>query len=315
MSTVDSIHLLDSLSALNDCARLRILRILSQHELSVGEVADVVQLPQSTVSRHLKLLLEAGFASRRTVGTTGLYRIASEMPAEAGDLWNIAVSSSNNIPGVRDDEERLVSVLTQRHADSRTFFKTVGSDWEAVRRDLFGGRFTSTALLSLLDPTLRVVDIGCGIGNAAVLVAPYVEHVVGVDREHSMLKQAKERPDLTANIEFVEGDAVDLPLKSQAHDVALFCLVLHHVEEIQQVLKEACRVVKTGGRILILDMQPHAHDEYTQTMGHIHKGFSESTLNKLATKIGCTLRQYHRLSPETDARGPSLFAAILTVHH
>ncbi len=315
MTTIGSLLLLDSLSALNDCARLRILRILSQNELSVGEVADVVQLPQSTVSRHLKLLLEAGFVSRRTVGTTGFYRIASEMPAKAGELWTIAVSGSNDLPGIRDDEERLVSVLTERHSDSRTFFKTVGNDWEAVRRDLFGDRFTSTALLSLLDPTLRIVDIGCGIGNAAVLIAPYAEHVVGVDREQSMLKQAKERPDLTSNIEFVEGEAVDLPLKNQDHDVALFCLVLHHIEEIQEVLKEACRVVKNGGRILIIDMQPHTHDEYTQTMGHIHMGFSKSSLEQLTTKVGCTLQQYHRLSPEADARGPSLFAAILTVHH
>ena len=315
MTTIGSTFFLDSLSALNDCARLRILRILSTQELSVGEVADVVQLPQSTVSRHLKLLLGAGFVARRTVGTTGLYRVASTMTAEATELWKIAIANSNHLPGANDDEERLVAVLAQRHSDSRTFFKNVGSDWEAVRRDLFGDRFTSTALLSLLDPSLRVVDIGCGIGNAASLVAPYVHSVVGVDREQSMLTQAKQRPDLASNIEFIEGDANDLPLKSGSLDVALFCLVLHHIEPAQEAIQEACRVVRNCGRILIIDMQRHSHDEYQQTMGHVHKGFSKANIEKLATDSGCKLRRYHRLTPETDARGPSLFAAILGVHH
>ena len=131
MTTVRSTFLLDSFSALNDCARLRILRLLNQQELSVGEVADIIQLPQSTVSRHLKLLFDAGFTSRRTVGTTGLYRTATEMSSEAAELWTIAITNSAELPGANEDEERLISVLAQRHSDSRTFFKTVGSDWEA----------------------------------------------------------------------------------------------------------------------------------------------------------------------------------------
>ncbi len=315
MTTISTTVFLDSLSALNDCARLRILRILSKHELSVGEVADVVQLPQSTVSRHLKLLLESGFAARRTIGTTGLYRIASTMTEEVTDLWKIAIANSSNLPGANDDEERLVAVLAQRHSDSRTFFKTVGSDWEAVRQDLFGDRFTSVALLSLLDPSLNVVDIGCGIGNAASIIAPHVQSVVGVDREQSMLAQAKQRPDLAKNIEFIEGEANDLPLKSQSLDIALFCLVLHHIEPVQGSIQEACRVVKNEGRILIIDMQRHSHDEYQQTMGHVHKGFSKANIEKLAKNAGCKLQRYHRLTPEIGSRGPSLFAAILRVHH
>lgn len=315
MTTVRSTFLLDSFSALNDCARLRILRILNQHELSVGEVADIIQLPQSTVSRHLKLLFDAGFTSRRTVGTTGLYRTATEMSDEATELWNISITNSAELPGANEDEERLVSVLAQRHSDSRTFFKTVGSDWETLRQGLFGSHFTSVALLSLLDPSLRVADIGCGIGNAASLIAPYVKHVVGIDRESSMLQQAKERPDLAPNIEFIEGDAVHLPLENQSLDVAMLCLVLHHIESVKNAIEEACRIVKDGGKILIIDMQQHTRDEYKHTMGHIHQGFSKHSLEEFAKQTGCTLNQYHRLSPDTDARGPSLFAAILTVNH
>lgn len=111
MTTCTSSFLLDSLSALNDSVRLRILRILKQHELRVGEVTDVIQLPQSTASRHLKLLLESSFVSRRTIGTTGLYRISDSMLPEAHELWMVAITHSATLQGIDKDDERLVSVL------------------------------------------------------------------------------------------------------------------------------------------------------------------------------------------------------------
>ena len=98
MTTASPPTLLDSLSALNDCVRLRVLRLVSKHELSVGEVADILQLPQSTASRHLKPLHEVGFVARRTVGTTGLYRLCDTMPTEVAELWNIVATNFSDLP-------------------------------------------------------------------------------------------------------------------------------------------------------------------------------------------------------------------------
>lgn len=315
MTTTSSSTLLDSLSALNGSARLRILRLVSQHELSVGEVADILQLPQSTASRHLKPLHESGFVARRTVGTTGLYRLSDNMPAEVADLWNIVEANCNELPLTDEDATRLNSVLAQRHTDSRHFFQAVGSDWESMRSDLFGSAFTSNALLSLLNHSLQVVDIGCGIGNAASLIAPYVARVIAVDRESSMLDEARRRPDLAKNIEFLEAEAISLPMDDNSADVALFCLVLHHLEFPADAISESARVVRGGGRILIIDMQNHQHHEYTHTMGHVHLGFSEKDIKKLCDQCDLSLAHYHRLLPSTDARGPSLFAAVLDVGH
>ena len=315
MTTISSSLFLDSLSALNDRSRLRILRILGQHELSVGEIAGVVQLPQSTASRHLKLLFEARFVSRRTVGTTGLYRISSEMPVETRELWEIATNNVNSVPGATEDDARLVAILAERHADSRTFFQNIGSEWESFRRELFGSDFTSLALLSLIDPSLRVVDIGCGIGNAALMIAPYVQNVVGIDRESTMIEQAKTRPDIAPNIAFKVGEATKLPLQDSEVDIALFCLVLHHIDATKNAIAEASRVVNSGGRILIVDMQQHTRDEYKHTMGHVHLGFSSDDVQDLAQDAQCSLQAYHRMPPKIDARGPSLFTAILDVHH
>ena len=174
MTTTSPTTLLDSLSALNDIARLRVLRILSQQELSVGEVADVLQLPQSTVSRHLKMLLETDFVARRTIGTTGLYRVSDSMPSGTAELWVIAEENFRELPNSDEDASRLVSTLAQRRSDSNSFFKNMSGEWESMRSTLFGSHFTSVALLSLLNPSLKILDIGCGIGNAASLIAPYV---------------------------------------------------------------------------------------------------------------------------------------------
>ena len=315
MSTASASILLDSLSALNDSARLRILRILEQHELSVGEISDVIQLPQSTASRHLKQLLDAGFVSRRTIGTTGLYRIASEMAKEVEDLWNITVANSSCLPETEEDSNRLLAVLSQRHSDSRSFFQNVGSDWESIRKDLFGSDFTSIALLSLLDQSTRVVDIGCGIGNAANIIAPFVQEVTGIDRESEMVEQATKRPGAASNVSFQIGDATNLPLEDNSVDVALFCLVLHHIQQATDAVREASRVVSKGGKILIIDMQSHNRDEYKHTMGHEHLGFSEDEVKEIAESTCCSVVNYHKLPPRVQTKGPSLFVAVLRVDH
>jgi SAM-dependent methyltransferase len=303
--------LLDSLSALNDCARLRVLRLVSLHELSVGELSDVLQLPQSTVSRHLKQLLDTNFVSRRTVGTTGLYRISETMERKTKELWTIAQRNWGDLPNANEDDSRLTSVLAQRHTDSKNFFKNASGAWETLRSDLYGFNFTPVALLSLLDPTLIVVDIGCGIGNAASIIAPFVKGVVGIDRESAMLAEAEQRPDLASNISFVEGDALQLPLENNSANVAMFCLVLHHIEDTTRALQEAKRVLGKNGRIVIIDMQEHMHDEYRHTMGHVHLGFSELNLQTAAKNCGLNVLQYHKLCPDMNASGPSLFVAVL----
>ncbi len=303
--------LLDSLSALNDCARLRILRLVTLHELSVGELSDVLQLPQSTVSRHLKQLLDTNFVSRRTDGTTGLYRISETMGCETAELWTIAQRTGEDLPNANEDDSRLTSVLAQRHTDSKSFFKNASGAWETLRSELYGHNFTPVALLSLLDPALIVVDIGCGIGNAASIIAPFVKTVVGVDREAAMLAEAEQRPDLASNVSFIQGDALQLPLENDFANVAMFCLVLHHIEDVAGALQEAKRVLGKTGRIVIVDMQEHMHDEYRHTMGHIHLGFSELNLQAAAKNCGLNVLQYHKLCPDTSASGPSLFVAIL----
>ena len=180
--------LLQRLGALNDPVRLRILRLLDREELSVGELARALQLPQSTVSRHLKLLHEGAWAIKRSDGTASLYRLAeASLDDSARELWTIARQQLSAAPGSRggsptfqQDDARLAEVMAERATDSRSFFGRVAGEWDHLRRELFGERFTAEAMLGLIDPDWTIADIGCGTGNASDQLSPYVKKVIAI---------------------------------------------------------------------------------------------------------------------------------------
>ncbi len=307
----------DRLAALSDMVRLRILRLLEAEALSVGEVAKVVQLPQSTISRHLKLLADAGWVVRRSEGTATFYRlILDDLAAEARPLWLAVRDQVQGTSEVSEDERRLRSVLAERRTDSLSFFGRYAGEWDDLRTELFGGRFTSLALLSLLRRDWTVADLGCGTGNASELLAPVVERVVAVDASGPMLEAARARLKDAANVTFVEAAAEQLPIADRTIDAAVAVLVLHHLADPGRFLGEAARVLRTGrggGVLLIVDMVEHHRAEYRHTMGHQHLGFSKESLARLLAGAGFADVTYRELPTDPDAKGPGLFVAAAFV--
>jgi ArsR family transcriptional regulator len=300
------------MAMLADPARLRVLRLLEREELSVGELARVTQLPQSTMSRHLKALLGGGWVRRRVEGTAGYYRLVSaDLPEAAADLWRVVQPRLVGLPGMGEDDHRLAEVLLERATDSRAFFGRVAGEWDHLRTELFGTAFTAEALLSLLRDDLVVADLGCGTGNMSHHLAPLVRRVIAVDQERAMLEAARVRLSGHDNVELVEGDLLALPLPRDAVDVAVICLVLHHLPQPQPAVHEAARVLKAGGMLLIVDMLVHDRESYRFQMGHRHLGFSEEVVQGWAEAAGLRLRRFRRLPADTAARGPGLFAALL----
>ncbi|HED52881.1 MAG TPA: metalloregulator ArsR/SmtB family transcription factor [Phycisphaerales bacterium] len=302
-----------SLSALAEPVRLRILRVLEAEELSVGEVSRVTQLPQSTVSRHLKTLAEVGFVARRSVATATLYRLVpDDLDESLRPLWLAVRSQLGSLPHAQGDQRRLASVLAERRMDSKDFFGRVAGEWNEVRTTLFGTGFTSQALLSLLNPDWVVADLGCGSGDVARLLSPHVGRVIGVDQNEAMLDAARERLGSQYNIEFVAGDLESLPIPDASVDAAVLSLVLHHIEDPARVLKEVRRTLcrdQGGGVALIVDMLAHDRDEYRRTMGHQHLGFSSGDIRGYFGSAGFGEIRFHELPTQTDARGPGLFVA------
>lgn len=300
------------LGTLGDLARLRLLRLLEREELGVGELARALQLPQSTVSRHLKPLHDQGWVVKRSEGTQSLFRLmTTQLPPDMRELWKLSADHLGASPTFDEDDARLAEVLTARKVDSRTFFGRIGGDWDDLRRQLFGEAFGADALLALLPADAVVADLGCGTGDAAERLAPYVKRVIAIDREPAMLTAAKRRLERYRNVEFRQGDIFKLPLQSGEASLLVMMLVLHHLDDPGAALKGIARALDGGGRALVVDMVRHDRTSYQHTMGHRHLGFAEAELREMAKKAGLRLARYTRLRPDTEGKGPGLFAAML----
>ncbi|MCO4747894.1 MAG: metalloregulator ArsR/SmtB family transcription factor [Proteobacteria bacterium] len=298
------------LSLLAEPVRVRLLSLLDREELGVGEIVRVLQLPQSTVSRHLKALRVAGWIERRSEGTAGLFQMDAP-PSGAGALWAVVRDDFRGSAQASEDEARLAAVLAAREEDPSTFFGRMHARWDALRTELFGEAFSTPALLALLARDWVVADLGCGTGSALVELAPVCDRVIGVDREQAMLDAAAVRLDGEDGVELLRGGLEDLPLPDATLDAALCMLVLHHVERLDSAFGEIQRVLKPRGRAVIVDMVSHDRSEYRRTMGHHHLGFSRSELEAQADAAGLRLTAHRPLTPTPDALGPPLFLAVL----
>jgi SAM-dependent methyltransferase len=311
--TSESPELLNWLTSLSDLARLRLIALLMQEELSVGELARSLQLPQSTVSRHLKLLLQGMWISKRSAGTASLYKARLESLAPgAQSLWKIAEQTLSGSTTFEEDALRLKEVLAERPSDSRAFFGRLGGEWNQLRSELFGQQFTLQASIGLLPKSWTVADLGCGTGDAAEILAPFVRRVIAIDRERAMLDVAKKRLQSFENIDFVCGEITQLPLEKASVDAAMCFLVLHHTPDPAQVFLEIGRIVGPGGQAIVVDMAKHDREGYRQSMGHIHLGFEADQVKQWGHDAGFSEVTITPLRIQTSAKGPPLFVASMS---
>jgi ubiquinone/menaquinone biosynthesis C-methylase UbiE/DNA-binding transcriptional ArsR family regulator len=300
----------DDLTTLADATRSRMLLLLERHELMVSELCAVLQLPQSTVSRHLKTLADAGWVTSRRDGTSRFYALAlDDRGPETRRLWALLREQITATPGADQDSRRLKGVLGRRQAKSQQFFESAAGQWDHVRQELFGRSSHLLALPGLLDERWNVGDLGCGTGQIAAMLAPFVRRVIAVDRSSDMLQEASRRLREHGNVEVRQAELESLPLESSELDAATMVLVLHHLPDPAAALSEASRVLKPGGRLLIADMLPHDREEYRQQMGHVWLGFSEDAIRRMLAAAGFDSIRIVPLASDPDARGPALFVA------
>lgn len=300
----------DRMSALADATRSRLLLLLERHELTVGELCQVLQLPQSTVSRHLKLLGDEGWVSARAEGTSRRYRMpADRLDADARQLWQLVRGQVAALGTAGQDAERLRSVLAQRSTRSREFFSSAAGEWDRLRAELFGRRADLVGLLGLMDDAWTVGDLGCGTGQISQSLAPFVRRVIAVDSSPAMLDAARARLAGLENVETREGELESLPIADGELDAAIAFLVLHYVTDPAEALAQAARALRPGGRLLVVDMMPHDREEYVQAMGHVWQGFEAARLQGWMAEAGLGAFRYVPLPPDPAAKGPGLFAA------
>jgi ArsR family transcriptional regulator len=303
--------ILDHMTALSDPTRCRMLMLLEKQELTVSELCAILQMPQSTVSRHLKTLSDDDWVASRRDGTSRFYSMPiDDLDSAAKRLWPLIREQVASTTNASQDDRRLRGVLTRRRAKSQEFFATAAGGWDHLRGELFGDEFFLWAVLGLIDPTLVVGDLGCGTGQLTETVAPYVRRVISVDGSTDMLEAARHRLGGAKNVELRQGELENLPIDSGELDVAMLSLVLHYSPSPARALSEVGRVVRRGGRVLVVDMLPHDRQEYQQQMGHVWLGFSEKQITRFLTGAGFGEVRVRMLPADPDAKGPALFAAI-----
>ncbi len=303
--------ILDHAATLADATRCRLLQLLEEQELRVSELCQVLQLPQSTVSRHLKVLSDGGWLASRRDGTSHLYQMKVTNDSDDGaaaELWQLISRQTSKTPVSRQDRARLAGVLAARRGRSQEFFASA-HEWDRLRDELFGPRFDLHALLGLVDPGWAVGDLACGTGRLSEALAPFVREVVAVDGSPAMLEAARERLKPHENVRLRGGDLEALPVEDGSLDAATLILALHHTSDPRRVLAESRRALKVGGRLLVVDMLPHDREEYRREMGHIWLGFSEEQIRRDLEATGFAECRVRTLPTDPEVRGPALFVA------
>src|SRR5215470_13030263 len=244
MNRATAIH--DHLASLSDTTRSRLLLLLDRQELTVSELCSIVQLPQSTVSRHLKALADGGWITVRAEGTSNLYAITRDLDSAARRLWPLVREHVGPSAAAAQDQRRLQATIAERRTKSQEFFSSSAGQWDRLRDDLFGDRFHLAAFAAFADRDWIVGDLGCGTGQVSAALAPFVEGIVAVDGSAAMLQGARKRLHGVDNVDLRRGELEALPIDDGRLDAATVMLVLHHVAEPDRALAEASRVLKPG---------------------------------------------------------------------
>jgi ubiquinone/menaquinone biosynthesis C-methylase UbiE/DNA-binding transcriptional ArsR family regulator len=285
------------LKLLGDPARLRLLRLLSRDALNVSELTGVLGLAQSGVSRHLALLREAGLVAEARAGAYTWYRLSSAVENTDGphaSLWAwLREEFDRATPETRADDARLAEVRRLRkesfvaHGDERRQL-VPGRSWPAWAR-----------ALGLLLPALDVADLGCGEGYLTLEAARWARHVTAIDRSKEVLDRGRDlaKRRKLRNITWKRGDLERVPLADASVDLALLSQALHHAERPETALAEARRILRPGGRVLVLDLREHDQTWVRSKLGDRWLGFSEARLRALLRDAG-----FHHVAVRVGAR-------------
>ncbi len=263
--------------ALADSTRLRIVALVRSMELSVGELAQVLGQSQPRVSRHVKILCDAGLLERRKEGSwvfVGMGADGTVAPVlgaldawKAADHWALA------------DEARLAAVRADRAASAAEWFEANAGQWDAIRSLHIAESQVEAAMGAALGgaPVGLMVDIGTGTGRMLELFAPRAERALGIDRSSEMLRlaRAKLSEQGLANAELRQADLYALPIQDGGADLAILHHVLHFAQQPGAAIAEAARVLGDGGRLLIVDFAPHDREELRTRDAHSRLGFSD----------------------------------------
>lgn len=268
-----------------DSNRLRILLLLKAEELSVAELQEILVMGQSTISTHLSQLKQAGLVEDRRIGKNSLYRLTTG--DGNGVLSDLFARAQKEIPEAVRDRANARRVVKKRQDKMRAFFDSVAG---RLGKDYVPGRSwkAMAEVLLRLMPPMAIADLGAGDGSFSLLLAQNAEKVIAVDSSAKMIEFAREQAhrNHVKNVDYRLGDMEELPVEDASVDIALFSQSLHHALHPDRAIAEAARILRSGGRLAILDLARHRFEEAREMYADEWLGFSEAELESMLQSAG-----------------------------
>ena len=295
-----------ALKAAGEETRLRVLALLSEAELTVSDLTDILRQSQPRISRHLKLLVEAGLVERFREGTWAFFRLA-----EHGAGADVARALIEHLePGdqtIRRDHERLASVRQARATAAQAYFRAHAAEWDRIRKLHVADEAVEDAIRTALSdkPFRSLLDLGTGTGRMLEMFGPDIERGLGLDLSLDMLLLARDRLERAGlrNCSVRQGDIYDLPLADDSFDVVILHQVLHFLDDGARAIREAARVLRPGGRLLVVDFAPHEQEFLREQFAHRRLGFAPDTVTQWITASGLDPVMHKSLAPEPGSEG------------
>jgi ArsR family transcriptional regulator len=279
--------ILKNLRLLADPSRLRILMLLEREELSVAELQEILTMGQSRISTHLAQLKQAGLVEDRRNGKSVLYRLISDRSKPFTELMHVLHQAASEIPEAEHDSQALRLVLRRRQDKMRAHFDELAGKFGKHYVPGRSWKGLAETLLALMPP-LVIADLGAGEGTFSQLLAQHAKKVIAVDNSEKMVEYGADlaRKHGVKNLEYRKGDIEDVPIRKASVDLAFFSQALHHAQHPQRAVAEAWRILKPGGRIVILDLMRHTYEQARELYADLWLGFTEVEVGRFLRQAG-----------------------------
>ncbi|CAN7375598.1 ArsR/SmtB family transcription factor [Neorhizobium tomejilense] len=286
--------LVDVLKTAGEPTRFRLLALLAAGDLTVTDLTEILGQSQPRISRHLKLLAEEALIDRYQEGAWAYFRLKQEGKA-ATLVRTLLAASSEEDPVLLRDSERLTTVKRLRAERAQAYFTRNASEWDELRRLHISDAAVESALLKLIGPTPvdALLDLGTGTGWILQLLSNIYRRAVGIDASRDMLSVARSNLDKAGIVKASvrHGDILNLPLEGQDFDLITVHQVLHFLDQPELAIAEAARVLRPGGRLLIVDLAPHTLEYLRNDHAHVRLGFSHQVMAEWLEKVGLEVEQ------------------------
>ncbi|MGB6351363.1 MAG: metalloregulator ArsR/SmtB family transcription factor [Pseudolabrys sp.] len=295
-----------ALKAAGEETRLRVLALLAEAELTVSDLTDILRQSQPRISRHLKLLAEAGLVERFREGTWAFFRLAEQ--GSGAEVARALIDRLNPADQtIARDRARLASVRQARAAAAQAYFRAHAAEWDRIRKLHVSDEAVEDAIRAALSDRLfrSLLDLGTGTGRMLELFGHEIERGLGLDLSLDMLLLARDRLERAGlkNCSVRQGDLYDLPLANDSFDVVILHQVLHFLDDGARAIREASRVLRPGGRLLVVDFALHEQEFLREQFAHRRLGFAPETISQWMTASGLEPVLHKSLTPEPGSDG------------